>query len=159
MCIFTLSLRIKGASLVAQTIKSLPVMQETRVRPLGWEDPPEKEMATHSSTLAWKIPWTERLRLQSIRSQRVRHDWATSLYFSLKIQGFLRRLLDGGVKESAGRNQTNGHGMDQSGRFWNPSWRTHQNWQQILSKSKQWACSYWTRLPSYSEIFGIELYF
>ena len=42
MCIFTLSLRIKGASLVAQTIKSLPVMQETRVRPLGWEDPLEK---------------------------------------------------------------------------------------------------------------------
>ena len=41
-CIFTLSLRIKGASLVAQTIKNLPVMQETRVRPLGWEDPLEK---------------------------------------------------------------------------------------------------------------------
>ena len=49
------------ASLVAQTVKRLPAMPETRVRPLGWEDPPEKEMATHSSTLAWKIPWTERL--------------------------------------------------------------------------------------------------
>ena len=44
---------------VAQTVKCLPVMQETQVRSLGWEDPLEKEMATHSSTLAWKIPWTE----------------------------------------------------------------------------------------------------
>jgi len=48
-----------GASLVAQTVKCLPVMQETWVRFLGWEDPLEKEMAIHSSTLAWKIPWTE----------------------------------------------------------------------------------------------------
>ena len=48
------------ASLVAQTVKCLPAMRETRVRSLGWEDLLEKEMATHSSTLAWKIPWTER---------------------------------------------------------------------------------------------------
>ena len=48
-----------GASLVAQTVKNLPAMQETRVRSLGQEDPPEKEMATHSSILAWRIPWTE----------------------------------------------------------------------------------------------------
>ena len=47
------------ASLVAQTVKSLPTMQETRVRPLGQEDPLEKEMATHSSIHAWKSPWTE----------------------------------------------------------------------------------------------------
>ena len=47
------------ASLVAQMVKRLPAMLETRVRSLGWEDPLEKEMATHSSTLAWKIPWTE----------------------------------------------------------------------------------------------------
>ena len=46
-------------SLVAQSVKSLPSMQETRVRPLGWEGPLEKEMATHSSVLAWKISWTE----------------------------------------------------------------------------------------------------
>ena len=46
-------------SQVAQTVKHLLAMQKTRVRPLGWEDPLEKEMATHSSTLAWKIPWTE----------------------------------------------------------------------------------------------------
>ena len=63
------------ASLVAQMVKCLPVMGETRVRSLGWEDPLEKEMATHSSTLAWKIPWMEELgRLQSMGLQRVRHD-------------------------------------------------------------------------------------
>ena len=47
------------ASLVAQRLKHLPAMQETWIRSLGWEDPLEKEMATHSSILAWKIPWTE----------------------------------------------------------------------------------------------------
>ena len=56
-------------------VKHLPTMQETRVQFLGQEDPLEKEMATHSSTLAWKIPWTEEPgRLQSMGSQRVRHD-------------------------------------------------------------------------------------
>ena len=49
------------ASLVAQRIKRLPAMWETQVRSLGWEDPLEKEMATHSNTFAWKIPWTEKL--------------------------------------------------------------------------------------------------
>ena len=64
-----------GASLVAQTVKSLPAMRETRVRFLGWEDPLEKEMAIHSSTLAWKTPWTEETgRLQSTGSKRVGHD-------------------------------------------------------------------------------------
>ena len=58
-----------------QMVKRLPTMWETRVRSLGWEDPLEKEMATHSSTLAWKIPWTEEPgRLQSMGSQRVGHD-------------------------------------------------------------------------------------
>ena len=47
------------ASLVAQTVKRLPTMRETLVRSLGWENPLEKEMATHSNTLAWKIPWME----------------------------------------------------------------------------------------------------
>ena len=61
--------------LVAQTVKNLPAMRETRVRSLGQEDPLEKEMATHSSTLAWKIPWTEEPgRLRSMGSQRVGHD-------------------------------------------------------------------------------------
>ena len=63
------------ASLVAQMVKRLPVMRETQVQSLSREDPLEKEMATHSSTLAWKIPWTENPgRLQSMRSQRVGHD-------------------------------------------------------------------------------------
>ena len=63
------------ASLVAQMVKRLPTMRETWVRSLGWEDPLEKEMATHSSILAWKIPWTgDPGRLQSIQSQRARHD-------------------------------------------------------------------------------------
>ena len=62
-------------SLVAQTVKRLSTMWETRVRSLGGEDLLEKEMATHSSTLAWKIPWMEEPgRLQSMRSQRVGHD-------------------------------------------------------------------------------------
>ena len=60
------------ASLVAQRVKHLPAMQETWVRSLGQEDPMEREMATHSSTLAWKIPWTEKpARLQSMGLQRV----------------------------------------------------------------------------------------
>ena len=64
-----------GASLVAQTVKHLPAIRETRVRSLGWEDPLEKEMATHSSTLAWKIPGVEEPgRLQSMGLQRVRQD-------------------------------------------------------------------------------------
>ena len=58
------------ASLIAQLVKNLPAMQQTRVRFLGWEDPLEKEMATYSSILAWKIPWTkEPRRLQPMGSQ------------------------------------------------------------------------------------------
>ena len=60
---------------VAQTVKNLPAMQETQVPSLGWDNPLEKEMATHSSTLAWGIPRTEEPgRPQSVGSQRVRHD-------------------------------------------------------------------------------------
>ena len=65
----------EGLGLVAQTVKRLPAMRETRVQFLGGEDSPEKEMAIHSSTLAWKIPWTEEPdRLQSMGSQRVGQD-------------------------------------------------------------------------------------
>ena len=76
-----------------------PTMWETRAETPGWEDPLEKEMATHSSILAWEIPWTEEPgRLQSMGSQRVRHDWATtthnkafipllSLYWNCSWQG------------------------------------------------------------------------
>ena len=70
-----------------QTVKRLSTMRETRVWSLGWKDPLEKEMAIHSRTIAWKIPWTEEPgRLQSMGSQRVRHDWATSLHFKRYIE-------------------------------------------------------------------------
>ena len=66
---------VSWTSLVAQTVKSLPTMQETWVRSLGQENPLEKEMATHSSILAWKIPWmVDPVRLQSMGSQRVGHN-------------------------------------------------------------------------------------
>ena len=66
------------ASLVAQTVKNLPAMWQTWVRSLGREDPLEKEVAVHSSILAWEIPWTEKpCGLQSMGSQRVGHNWAT----------------------------------------------------------------------------------
>ena len=74
------------ASLAAQRVKRLPAMRESQVRSLGQEDPLEKEMTTHSGTLAWKIPWAEKpVRLQSMGSQRVGHDFASSL--SLLPQG------------------------------------------------------------------------
>ena len=67
--------QVYWASLVAQTVKRLPAMRETRVQFLGREDALEKEMAIHSSTLAWKIPWTEKPdRLQSMGLPRVGHD-------------------------------------------------------------------------------------
>ena len=66
---------ILQASLLAQTVKKLPAIQVMQVRSLGREDPLEEDMATHSSILAWKMPWREEPRgLQSIRSQRVGHD-------------------------------------------------------------------------------------
>ena len=71
---------------MAQRLKLLPGMQETLVQTLSWEDPLEKEMATHSSTLAWRIPWREeRGRLQPMGSQRVGHDCATSHSFFLSM--------------------------------------------------------------------------
>ena len=72
------------AFLLDQRLKRLPAMRETWVRSLSWEAPLEKEMATHSSILAWRILWREEpSRLQSTGSQRVGHNWATSLSFRL----------------------------------------------------------------------------
>ena len=66
---------MKIPRIVQLSVKQLPAVQETQVRSLGWEDPLEKEMATHSSILAWKILWTEEPGgLQSMGSQRVGHD-------------------------------------------------------------------------------------
>ena len=78
----------KGGFPGGSAIKNLPVVQETRVPPLGQEDALEKEMATHSSTLAWRIPWTEEPGgLQSMGSQRVRHDCPTNTLTLLKSKG------------------------------------------------------------------------
>ena len=74
-CDFPKCGRLHWASPVAQVVKNLPAVQETWIRSLGWEDPLEEEMATHSSIFAWRIPWTEEPGgLQSMRSQRVGHD-------------------------------------------------------------------------------------
>ena len=79
-------LNLTWASLVAQTVKSLPEVRETQVWSLDREDPLEKEMAAHSNTLAWKISWMEEPgRVQSMGSQRVRDDWATSRSLSLNL--------------------------------------------------------------------------
>ena len=84
------------ASLVAQMIKCLPAMQETWVQCLGWEDLLEKEMATYSSTLAWRIPRTEEPgRQQSTGSQRVRHDWVSALLSAIRVvsSAYLRLVI------------------------------------------------------------------
>ena len=63
------------AFLIVQSVKHLPAVQETQVQSLGWEDLPEKERATHSSTVVWKIPWMEESGgVQSMGSQSVEHD-------------------------------------------------------------------------------------
>ena len=72
-------LHIHWTSLVAQTVKRLPTMWETRVPSLGWEDPLEKEMANHSSTLAWKIPWRESMVGYSPRGRK-ESDMTEQLY-------------------------------------------------------------------------------
>ena len=93
-----------GASLVAQMVKNLPTVWEIQIRSLGEEDPLDKGMATHSSILAWSIPWTEEPgRLQSMGLQRVGHDWAANIslsswaglacVFSLRLFSPLLRLI------------------------------------------------------------------
>ena len=84
------------ASLMAQMIKNLPAMWETRVQSLGWEDPLKKGMAIHSSILAWRIPWREEPgRPQSMGSQRVRHNWVINTFTSHKItSGFFKHIWE-----------------------------------------------------------------
>ena len=82
------------AFLVVSLVKNQLAMWETQVRSLGREDPLEKEMATHSSTLAWRIPWREEPgRLQSMGSHRVGHDWATSLSLSFTFILYCSRFI------------------------------------------------------------------
>ena len=75
------TLQYSWASLVAQLVKNLPAMRETWIESLGWKDPLEKGKATHSSILAWRIPW-----IQSMGSPRVGHDWATYTFTSVPNQ-------------------------------------------------------------------------
>ena len=87
---------IYGTSLVAQTVEHLPTVWETQVRSLGWEDPLEKAMATHSSTLAWKIPWMDepggvtksRTRLRDFALTSIKQQMKTNLLLHM-IQQFL----------------------------------------------------------------------
>ena len=80
----TFTFSFTWVSLVAKMVKRLPAMQDTQVQSLGWEDPLDKEMATHSSILAWKIPWSEKPdKLQSMGSQRVQHDSQKWLHFCM----------------------------------------------------------------------------
>ena len=89
-----------GLLWLAQMVNNLPAMQKTWVRPLGWEDSLEKGMTTHSSILAWKIPWTEVLGgLLSMGSQRVGHDWVTNSNY-LTGKGWIR-----GASTSAGEQE------------------------------------------------------
>ena len=82
-------LQYSWASFVAQLVKNLPAMWETWVLPLGWEDPLEKRKATHSSILAWRIPWT-----QSMGSQRAGHNWVTFTSLSYRSHGNIYRWND-----------------------------------------------------------------
>ena len=80
-----------ASTTVAQMVKNMPAMQESWIQSLGWEDPLEKAMATHSSNLAWEILWTEEPgRLQSMGSQRVRHNWATNTHIRTHKRGWFR---------------------------------------------------------------------
>ena len=106
------------ASLVAQTVKHLPAVWETRVRSLGWEDLLEKEMATHSSTLAWKIPWTEdpgRLQYMGLQSwtrlSNFTFFWASQVALLVKNSpANARDVRDAGLIPGLGRSPGGGYG-------------------------------------------------
>ena len=89
-CAFSSELYALGVSLIAQLVKNPSTVQETLVRFLGWKDPLEKRKATHSSILAWKIPWT----VQSKRLQRVGHDRATFTLFRVVYSKKAASYLD-----------------------------------------------------------------
>ena len=94
------ALHSPGAPLVAQMVKNPPAMWETRVQSLGGEDPLKKGTATHSSILAWRIPWPEEPGgLQCMGSQRVRHDWVTNTFLTAQGQ-------EPGCDKHAGRGES-----------------------------------------------------
>ena len=146
---------VSWASLVAQRVKHLPAMQETWVWSLGQEDPLEKEMATHSSTLAWKIPWTEKPgRLQSMESQRIRHDWVTSLSLSGVLKSFrygLKRA--GGFGHRTGCGARNLDFKTGVGNGEETMWESRATARKVLSTVRSWVS---TILPPFlEEISGL----
>ena len=96
-----------GVSLVAQTVKNLPAVQEAWLWSLGREDSLKKGMATHSSVLAWRIPWTEEAgRLESMGLQRIGHYWVTHIFtFSVSLKEAIVKQITspGGMHESSAR--------------------------------------------------------
>ena len=109
----------EGASLVAQTVKNLPAMWEAWVWSLGQEDPLEKEMATHSSILAWRIPWTEEPGgLQFMGLKRVRHDWVTK--HKRQIKGFPNCSVVKKICNAGDVSSILGLGRFPWGRAWQP---------------------------------------
>ena len=109
------------ASLVAQKVKNLPAMQETGVWSLGWDDPLEKEMTIHTSTLAWRIPWIqEPAGLQSTGLQRVRHDWATNTHTTSPIQASLMVQM---VKNLPAMKETWVQSLGQRGVWLDMTWQ------------------------------------
>ena len=157
-------------SLVAQSVKNLPAVQETRVQSLGWEDPLEKEMATHSSILAWKISWTEESGgLQSMGLQSVGHDWATNTYlhnsvkqlsFNLKIIffayfTFLNEMSVLGGGEEPGRPRASSCTWELTwvtgGRVCNLDWPCIESFFQgsVLQRHKLllWGGRWWVHMP------------
>ena len=128
------------ASLIAQSVKNLPAVQKTWVRLLGWEDPLEKEMATHSSILAWRIPWIEEPgRLQSMGSQesdtiqRLNHHHHHSCWG--EASGFLSHQEDSCGKVKWSRSHYTDwteatHGSSTMSRVWKASgWRVRQDFE------------------------------
>ena len=139
---------------MVQLVKNLSAVRETWVWSLGREDPLEKEMATHSSTLAWRIPWREEPGgLQSMGSQRVGHDWATSLSLSVDCRntcfGFwskdgLKRIRDVWLE---------GIGLSVNFRIW--VWRQSKTNYSVINSLAALKCSltsvkckYWAPLVS-----------
>ena len=107
-------LQYSWASLVTHMVKNLPAMRETWVQSLGWEDSLEKGMATHSSILAWRIPWAEEPdELESMGSQRVRPKWATRHSTARHEQGWKGRLK--------GPNIQNNNAMSSGKSIWQQS--------------------------------------
>ena len=122
---------MREASLVAQTVKNLPAVQETRVLPLDWEDPLGKGMAIHSNILAWRTPWTKQPSvLQSIGLQRVGHDWVinTSTSRSMRHLETTRKTKNFMGAKNTARNHR---------RWW---WRWHR-----LDHRRLWVL--WKRIP------------